>query len=209
MTVALLACGVVGAALFVLVFVVDGATRPGYRPSYHPVSALSLGERGWVQTTNFVVTGVLMVGAAIGMRLALGSGRGALLVPALIGTFGVALVASGVFPMDPMRGYPPGTPPTTPTTTTRAHVWHDHAGVVVFASLPAACIVATWRFVEASDPAWAIYSAATAAGSIATLIGFGTGWERDSPRNGATQRLMIVVGWTWVAAVCLRLMSAP
>ncbi|HEX6236677.1 MAG TPA: DUF998 domain-containing protein [Acidimicrobiales bacterium] len=48
--------GAAGAVGFVMVFLVDGATRPGYSPARHPVSALSLGSRGWVQVTSFVVT---------------------------------------------------------------------------------------------------------------------------------------------------------
>jgi hypothetical protein len=39
----LLAAGMVGAVVFVVVFLVVGATRPGYRPTYHLVSALALG----------------------------------------------------------------------------------------------------------------------------------------------------------------------
>lgn len=136
MTRLLLGCGVVGAGLFVVTFLVDGATRPGYRASYHLVSALALSDRGWVQTSNFVITGSLMIAAAAGTRGALEVGFG----PALLAAFGLSLVASGVFPMDPMRGYPPGTATGTPTMTSRHHKLHDAFGVLVFSSLPAACI---------------------------------------------------------------------
>jgi hypothetical protein len=30
--------------------------------------------------------------------------------------------------------------------------------------------------------------------------------EAEAPRTGLIQRLMIVVGWTWIALVCLYLM---
>ncbi len=41
--------GVIGSALFVAVFLLEGWIRPGYNPLAEYVSALSLGGRGWVQ----------------------------------------------------------------------------------------------------------------------------------------------------------------
>lgn len=58
----LLWAGAVGALLFPVVFLIDGWTRPQYRPMYHPVSALALGRRGWIQTTNFVLSGTGSLG---------------------------------------------------------------------------------------------------------------------------------------------------
>jgi Protein of unknown function (DUF998) len=40
----LLACGVIGPPLFVIVFLIEGAMRPGYSARRHYVSQLSLGE---------------------------------------------------------------------------------------------------------------------------------------------------------------------
>ena len=148
MTRLLLTCGVVGAVLFVITFLIDGATRPGYRPLYHPVSALALGSRGWVQTSNFAVTGVLMIAAAAGIREALDVTFG----PALLALFGVGLVVSGAFTMDPMRGYPPGTDPGTPTALSRRHKIHDVFGFVVFASLAAAAIAFGLVLAEVGRP---------------------------------------------------------
>lgn len=60
MTDALLWAGAGGAVAFVIVFLIDGATRSGYSVRRHPVSALALGPRGWLQTTNFLVCGALV-----------------------------------------------------------------------------------------------------------------------------------------------------
>ncbi len=195
----LLTSGLVGAVLFVVTVLIDGATRPGYRPLYHPVSALALGSRGWVQTSNFVVTGILMIAAAAGTREALDVTIG----PALLALFGVGLVVSGVFTMDPMRGYPPGTEPGTPKVLSRRHQVHDLFGFVVFAALAAAAIA----FGLALAGGWKVYSFATAALIVVLIVVFVTAWERDSPRGGLLQRLMILVGWTWVALLCLSLLS--
>jgi hypothetical membrane protein len=195
----LLTCGLVGAVLFVVTFLIDGATRPGYRPLYHPVSALALGSRGWVQTSNFIVTGLLMIAAAAGIREALDVTIG----PALLALFGVALVVSGAFTMDPMRGYPPGTEEGTPAVLSRRQKVHDIFGFVVFSSLGATAIA----FGLALEGGWKVYSFASAALIIVLIVVFVTAWERDSPRSGLLQRLMILGGWTWVALLCMSLLS--
>jgi len=196
----LLAAGMVGAVVFVVVFLVDGATRPGYRPTYHIVSALALGPRGWVQKANFVVCGLLITVSARGIEFATSSGW----LSGTIGVFGLGLVASGIFPMDPMRGYPPGTPDDTPAVFSRAHRWHDLAGFVVFGLFPLAA--ASAAFTLDSTP-WVIYSGAMA---LATAVGFGVfgaAWEQDHPRTGLIQRIVIVIGWTWLALLCAHLMA--
>ena len=198
MTRLLLTCGLVGAVLFVVTFSIDGATRPGYRPLYLPVSALALDSRGWVQTSNFVVTGVLMIAAAVGTREALDVTFG----PALLALFGFALVGSGVFTMDPMRGYPPGTEEGTPAVLSRRHKIHDAFGFLVFSSLTATAI----EFGRSLDGGWKIYSFATGAIIVVLIFAFVPAWHRDSPRTGLLQRLMILVGWTWIALLCLSLM---
>lgn len=194
-----LALGVIGTALFVVTFLVDGATRPGYHPTRHVVSALARGSRGWVQTTNFVVCGLLIAASAPGLYQETSS----VWLAGLVVVFGLALVASGVFPMDPMRGYPPGTPDTTPSETTTAHKLHDAAGVAVFTSLPAAALVAA---LVLDDTFWVVLSAVTAGALVLLLVGFVTASKADSPRVGLIQRLMIIVGWTWLALLCLHLM---
>src|SRR5262249_60536503 len=72
----LLACGAVGVSFFLIVFHRDAATRPGYDLVRHGPSLLMLGDRGWIQITNFVVTGLLMVACSVGLRQALYPGRG-------------------------------------------------------------------------------------------------------------------------------------
>lgn len=96
---------------FVVTFLIDGATRAGYRPSYHSVSARALGWRGWIQTANFLVCGALITASSIGILDADASRY----LAAAIAAFGPGLVASDIFPMDPMRGYPPGTPDRSST----------------------------------------------------------------------------------------------
>jgi hypothetical protein len=196
---ALLALGVVGTALFILTFTIDGATRPGYRPTRHVVSTLALGPRGWIQTTNFLVCGILITGSALGIYQAVDSPW----MPLLVGVFGVSIALSGVWRMDPTHGYPPGTPDTTPSNPSRAHALHDIAGVCVFGSLPVAAIVAGFTL---DDSGWSLYSWATGGALVVLLFAFVYAMESNSPRAGLVQRIMILVGWTWLGLLCGYLM---
>src|ERR1700727_119699 len=60
----LLRCGLAAGPVFTATFLLEGATRDGYRPLRHPVSSLALGPRGWVQTAHFTVTGTLFLARA-------------------------------------------------------------------------------------------------------------------------------------------------
>ncbi|WP_017592058.1 DUF998 domain-containing protein [Nocardiopsis potens] len=193
---ALLWAGALGCWAFIAVFTVDGWTRPGYRPVRHPVSALALGARGWIQTANFVLCGLAVAAGAVALAGALGS----TVLAVAVGVFGAALVASGVFPMDPMRGYPPGAPDGTPAEFSARHKMHDRAGALVFTALPTAAVIAAFALPE---PAWKAYSGLTAALAAAGLFAFGRSWEEDGPRAGLLQRATIAVGWLWLGLLFL------
>ena len=64
----LLACGIVAGPLFLVVALIQAFTRDGFDLSRHPISLLSLGELGWIQIANFIVTGGLYVACAVGLR---------------------------------------------------------------------------------------------------------------------------------------------
>ncbi len=194
----LLSMGISGAAIFVVTFTIDGATRPGYRPTRHAVSALALGPRGWVQNTNFLLCGTLITAASVGIYQTVDSPW----LPLLVAIFGISMALSGVWKMDPMRGYPPGTADTTPSEPSRAQKLHDLAGVIVFGVLPAAAIVAGFTL---DGSGWSLYSWATGVVLILLFFAFGYAWESDHRRAGLVQRIMILVGWTWLALLCLHL----
>jgi Protein of unknown function (DUF998) len=93
----LLGCGIVAGPLFVIASLAQAFTRNGFDLGRHPISLLSLGSPGWVQIANFVVSGILYLAGAIGMRDALRSGRGSTWGPLLVGVTGVGLIVAGVF----------------------------------------------------------------------------------------------------------------
>src|SRR3982751_1371276 len=108
----LLACGALAGPLFVVTFLLAGATRAHYHPLRHPVSSLELGDHGWVQHANFVVAGLL--------GLALRAPPAAVLV----GIWALGLIGAGIFTTDPVSGYPPGTP-DRPVSATVHGTLHD------------------------------------------------------------------------------------
>src|SRR2546421_4133245 len=109
-TAALLLCGAVAGPVYLVVGLAQALTRPGFDLTRHDLSLLANGDLGWIQVANLVVSGLLVVAGAVGMRRAVRSGRAALWGPLLVGVYGLGLVGAGFFVADPAPGFPPGTP---------------------------------------------------------------------------------------------------
>lgn len=142
-TKSLLGYGVIAGPIYVAVSLAQAATREGFDLSRHAWSQLALGGPGWIQVTNLVATGLMIVAAAVGLRRALVSGPGAGWAPTLLAVFGLSMVVAGIFPVDPMGGFPADLPPAT-TISTSAMV-HLLAGAIGFPCLAASLIVLARR----------------------------------------------------------------
>jgi hypothetical membrane protein len=199
----LLAGGAIGPVSFIVTLLILGAIRPHYSAWQIPASSLSIGEAGWTQRANFMVFGALMLGFAVGLRRVLRTGRGSTWGPILFGTFGLGLIGSGIFVIDPALGYPPG----ASTATTVHGILHSNLSLVVFISLPAACFVLARR--DAADPAehvWAWYAVATGLLFPALFVLTAVVTVQGGPA-GLMERIFIVVGWSWIVVLAIRLMS--
>ncbi len=203
-----LACGVVGAPLFVVVFLVEGARRDGYDPFREPVSSLALGSRGWVQQGNFVGTGALMLACAAGLRRASRQGRGgSRWGPRLVALYAIGLVGAGVFVTDPVEYGRPD--PTSPGPAGIRGALHVAFSMQVFAALGAAAWAYARWFASRGELRWSAASAATATAVPAGILLFGQALERDAHdplgrRAGLIQRLTIGLGWGWLLALATR-----
>ena len=198
----LLYAGVVGPLLFVVVFLVEGATRPGYSAWRHYVSQLATGDGGWMQVINFLVCGSLVFLFAIGLRQALRGTRGSIGSPVLLGMFAIALLVAGTFSTDPALGYPVG----AAQVHTAHGMIHGLAGLFAFTLLPAAAFVMAWHF--ATEPGarrWVLYSIGVGVLMIGLFIAFTTTSTMDAvgtwpnAPTGLLQRIAIIAGWTWIA----------
>jgi hypothetical membrane protein len=189
-TKSLIACGAIGGPLFVFVFLVEGMMRPHYNPLRQPVSDLELGGFGWIQIANFVVTGLLFLAFAVGLRRML-LPLGAVWGPLLLRLFAMGLIGAGIFSGD------------------RSPRLHDICGVPVFFGLPIACFVFSRLFVRLGKRGWAAYSAFTGLAMLATFVlaamGFG-GWQGLVDFAGVFQRLSITIGWTWITLLAIHLL---
>ncbi|HCT78213.1 MAG TPA: DUF998 domain-containing protein [Micromonosporaceae bacterium] len=201
----LLICGVLAGPLFTVAYLIEGATRADYDPLRHPVSSLALGEHGWTQMANFLVSGVLMLAFAFGLRLALRPGKGSIFGPLLVAIWGIGLLGAGIFVTDPVSGYPPGTP-AMPETATSDGALHDLFSVFAFFSLPVACFVLSRRFFAQRRFGWASYSIASGVAFLGLFFLAGLGFSQTVgfvDYAGLLQRLCVTVGWAWLSLLGL------
>jgi hypothetical protein len=207
--------GVVGAAGFVVVFLVEGAVRDGYDPVRLAVSYLSLDEGGWIQVATFLVAGALVIGLAAGVRRMLRGGVGATGVPVAIALAGAGLVIAGLFSTMPAFGYPPGTPGGFPTDIPATAYLHVAGALCLFGGCVAAPLLMARRL-RADGAAGA--AAASVATAVVVLLFFGASSADASGEPffpavaGLLQRVSIVagLGWLgWLALWLLRRQPAP
>jgi hypothetical protein len=198
---ALLACGLVAGPLFVGVASLEALARPGYDLGRHPISLLSLGDFGWIQIANFIVSGLLTVAFAVGVRRVLSGGQAGTWGPLLIGVYGTGLIVAGVFVPDAALGFPPGSAAGIPSQLSRHGSMHGVGFVVAFSSLSLACLVFARRSLVLGQRAWALYAVITATVGMTLSLWPGT--------DGASVRYFVaaVIVWTWTVVLAVRLRS--
>jgi hypothetical protein len=136
----LLCCGVWAGPFYLTVGLIQAKVRDGFDLARHPLSVLTNGRGGWVQTVNFVLTGLMVLAAAIGFRRVLGPKSRA--ITWFLGAYGLAMLVASIFPADPVDGFPPGTPKGPPTSISTTGLVHLIAGALGFAFLAISCFFA-------------------------------------------------------------------
>ena len=205
----LLLCGVVAGPLYVIVGAIEMLTRPGFDPTRHDLSLMSNGDWGWIHISLLILTGLLTIAGAVGMRRVLRGGRGGTWGPLLLGIYGLGLIGAGFFTADPALGFPPGTP-----ANAHAVSWHGllHfiCGGIGFLGLIAACFVFARRFAAQRQRGWVAYSVATGVIYLAAFAGIAVG----SNSVGVIMTIVIlafsvavVLGWAWVSVMAAKLLS--
>jgi hypothetical membrane protein len=199
-TKSLLGYGVIAGPVYVGVALAQALTRDGFDLSRHPWSMLANGEHGWIQVVNFILTGLMVIAFAVGLRRALDSGPAARWAPRLIAVYGLSLIAAGAFRADPGAGFPVGTP-DGPGPVSWHGLLHFAAGGIGFTCLAIAALALGRRFAAEARPGWAAYSRITA---VVFLAGFalmaGSGGARVAI-VGFTAA--IILTWSWVSAVAV------
>jgi hypothetical membrane protein len=199
----LVACGIVFGPLFYVVAIIQMAIRPGFDLRRHAISLLSLGDLGWIQVANFLVTGVLALLCAIGLGRLLRGGASGTWGALFIGVSGLAMAAAAVVHPDPGLGFPPGAPASMPATMSGHAALHMLAFDVAFLALIAACFVFVRRFAAQGRRGWSLYSLATGIVSpVLILLGMS-----NKDWVGVFMALGVAVVFAWVAALSARYLA--
>jgi hypothetical protein len=153
--------GIIGSVLFIGAFTLEGFLRHSYNPLEMYISALSLGPRGWIQITNFVAFGALMLVFTRGVIAEFPSGKASKSGLVLLTIISVLFMISGPFVMDPID---------TPQNQTTIHgSIHGLAGGIIFLLMPISCFVYLRRF--RVDSNWQSFHSWTLALGIVEAVG--------------------------------------
>lgn len=152
--------------------------------------------------TNFVLSGLLVLALALGMRRVLRGSRDETCGPLLVGVYGFGLIGAGFFTADPAFGFPPGTPADAHTISWHG-LLHFITAAIGFLALIAACIVIARRFASQGLLGWAIYSVGSGLLFFAAFVGVATGSGQSWSVIGFW--IGVVFIWTWIAILAGRL----
>jgi hypothetical protein len=197
----LLACGAVAGPLFVAAVLAQALTRPGFSLTHDAASLLDDGPWGWVQSANFIITGLLFAASAAGLRRALPDGRGSRWAPRLLTITGAGLIGGGIFHPDPSGGFPPGTPPGASAVSSWHGVLHQVSGSAAFLALIVFCVVLARRDRALGQTRMA---ACSLLAGLLCAIGVATG---GTPQGALTLFTGVSIALLWAAFTAARLIS--
>jgi hypothetical protein len=197
----LLACGMLVGPFYLAVGLMQAFVRDGFDLARHALSVLANGPGGWVQTANFVLSGLMVLAAAAGFRRVLGPKSRA--VSWFLGGFGASMIVAAVFAADPVDGFPVGTPTGYPTSISTPGLVHFVAGTLGFTFLGVSCFLAAWAMRHRKVPALARLSFLC---GLAVVLGFFGGAAFSSSSAGILGIwFSVVVGWAWLAVMSFHL----
>jgi hypothetical protein len=177
------------------VSLIQALTRDGFDLTRHEWSLLATGPTGWIQMANLVLSGLMVLAAAAGMRR-MGMKWG----PLLLAGYGIGLISAGVFTADPTDGFPVGTPAGRATEVSWHGTLHFVAGGIGFLCLIAACFVLARAF---SGCGRAVFSRITGVVFFLAFAGIATGGGNVAVNLGFTAA--VILAWAWLSVVSVRL----
>jgi hypothetical membrane protein len=191
----LLGYGVLAGPFYVGVSLAQATVRDGFDLTRHDWSLLANGPGGWVQSANLLLTGLMVVAAAIGFRRALRGGVGQTWVPRLLALYGLGLSGAGIFRADPMAGFPSGTPEGPPVQVTAHGMLHLAFAGVGFFALAAATFAMARRYSNEGRRGRTVFSVATGAGFLGAFAAITSGSSSPAVVLSFTAAVLLVFGW--------------
>jgi hypothetical protein len=198
--------GVIAGPLYVGVGTLEAVLRSGFDIRIHSLSLLANGQWGWVHSTMMVVSGLLTVVGALGLANAqqrAGRRSYAMIIGLVI--YGLGIATAGLLRADPAEGFPIGTPAGPPVVVTAGGIGHLAAGGIGFLGLIVACLAAARRSARTGDRVWAVCSAIIGAYYLVAFAGIASG--AANPVINIAFTIAVVLGWTWITAVCVRALA--
>jgi hypothetical protein len=197
--------GIVGGPFFVITYMIQGFFREEYNWLRHPVSSLAIGEYGWIQITNFFITGFCFLCFAYGLLKTLKPPFHKVSAALLFMIIGVGLTGAGIFVTDPIAGYPPELPYQNHQLSFHGKL-HNIFSFPVFIGIIVACLSFRKKFRLLGKKNWASYSFFSGISMITMFAMAGFGFADIDPLkdySGLLQRFSIMVGWFWISAVAV------
>jgi hypothetical protein len=191
--------GAAAGPLFAVLATVQVLLRDGFDLRRHPLSLLATGGPGIVQISNFILAGIGVLCLAVAVRRTITEGVGRRWLVPLIAVFGLGLVASGVFVMDPENGFPIGTPEGPAPAMSWHGIAHIVAATTAFSGLAAACIVLTVRMIRRRAVGAAVLNACAALVFLAPV---------DPAWASVQLAVTALVAFIWTTAVALWLLRS-
>lgn len=189
---------------YVVVSLAQALTRHGFDLARDEWSLLALGHLGWIQQANLILTGVMIIVGAAGVRRAIGRFADAgTWAPRLLAGYGLGLVGAGIFRADAAGGFPPGTPAGRAAHVSGHGLLHLLFGSLGFACLIAACFVIARSYHRRTDLRGAVASGAVGVLFAAAFAGIATGATGAAVNLGFTAAVVISSAWLTAIAVDL------
>jgi Protein of unknown function (DUF998) len=191
--------GAAAGPLFAVLATGQVLLRDGFDLRRHPLSLLATGSPGIVQSSNFILAGIGVLCLAVAVRRTITEGVGRRWLAPLIAVFGLGLVASGVFVMDPENGFPIGTAEGPAPAMSWHGIAHIVAATTAFSGLAAACIVLTVRMIRRRAVGAAVLNACAALVFLAPV---------DPAWASIQLAVTALVAFIWTTAVALWLLRS-
>ena len=192
--------GIAGPIVFVAVVIVAGTLYADYSHVSQAISELGGegSEVAWLQNTNFIVLGLLVLAFATALARATG---GWLPGPALVTVFGLSsAIANGLLPCD-----------LGCAGSTTVGLLHNITGLTGFVAAIAGMLVLARRWRH--DPRWAghaRFSRVAAYVAIVGLVAFiATKATEAEGIDGLAQRVFVLALLGWMLVTGIRLREAP
>jgi hypothetical protein len=166
------------------------------------VSELSLGSWGWMQITNFLITGILILLFGRGVAKQFATGKAPKVGSICLQIIGLSLIASGPFVTDPSAMF---------NQYSIHGIIHGIFGAIVFSLAPVTCFVFFHPFRR--DPSWRVFAGWTITIGVLLVIGIGFLKVSQFPQSnlfvwkGLIQRIILITYMTWILSFAIQLLK--